>query len=73
MRFLSCQRPGDHLEFHAEMDLLVGLSACPGGDCSASHSSDEAACFPLLIEIYASDEPARATIGSGYDGTHGLG
>ena len=24
-------RPGDFLECHAEIDLLVGLSACPGG------------------------------------------
>ena len=24
-------RPGDYLEFYAEIDLLVGLSACPGG------------------------------------------
>lgn len=45
-------RKGDFLEFFAEIDLLGGLSACPGGDCSASHSSEEAACFPLLVEIY---------------------
>ena len=25
-------RPGDHLEFFAEIDLLGALSACPGGD-----------------------------------------
>ena len=66
-------RPGDFLEFHAEMDLVVGLSACPGGDCSATHSSDEAACFPLVIEIYASPESPRTTIGSGYNRTHGVG
>ncbi|HEX9857840.1 MAG TPA: DUF1989 domain-containing protein, partial [Paracoccaceae bacterium] len=35
-------RPGDYLEFFAEIDLLGGLSACPGGDCSAEHSSDSA-------------------------------
>ncbi|MDS7596897.1 DUF1989 domain-containing protein [Agrobacterium tumefaciens] len=45
-------RPGDYLEFFAEMDLLGGLSACPGGDCSASHSSDVAVCYPLKVEIY---------------------
>lgn len=44
-------RPGDYLEFFAEVDLLGVLSACPGGDCSASHSSDAAACYPLKIEI----------------------
>ncbi len=46
-------RPGDYLEFLAEIDLLGALSACPGGDCAASHSSDEATCAPLLVEIFA--------------------
>ncbi|MCG2644208.1 MULTISPECIES: urea carboxylase-associated family protein [Bradyrhizobium] len=52
-------RPGDFIEFFAEIDLLGALSACPGGDCSASHSSDAAACYPLKIEIF---EPDRATL-----------
>ena len=46
-------RAGDYLEFFAEIDLLGALSACPGGDCSAEHSSDAAACYPLHVEIYA--------------------
>ena len=29
-------RPGDYMEFFAEIDLLGALSACPGGDCAAS-------------------------------------
>jgi uncharacterized protein len=45
-------RPGDYLEFFAEIDLLGALSACPGGDCGAEHSSDVAACFPLKVEVY---------------------
>ncbi|WP_205769585.1 DUF1989 domain-containing protein [Microvirga sp. KLBC 81] len=45
-------RPGDYLEFFAEIDLLGALSACPGGDCSSEHSSDVAVCHPLLVEIY---------------------
>jgi len=45
-------RPGDFLEMFAEIDLLGCLSACPGGDCSSEHSSDEALCYPLLVEIY---------------------
>lgn len=68
-------RPGDFIEFFAEVDLLGALSACPGGDCSAEHSSDVAACFPLLVEVFA---PAPATLEnwqpparSGYDRTHG--
>ena len=46
-------RPGDFIEFCAEIDLLAALSACPGGDCSASHSSDAQACFPLTVQVFA--------------------
>lgn len=52
-------RPGDYLEFFAEIDLLGGLSACPGGDCSAQHSSDAAACYPLLVEVF---KPAQGAL-----------
>ena len=45
-------RPGDFLEFFAEIDLLCALSACPGGDCGAGHSDDAAQCHPLKVEIY---------------------
>ncbi len=48
-------RPGDFIEFFAEIDLLGALSACPGGDCGEVHSSDAAKCSPLLVEVY---EPA---------------
>lgn len=68
-------RPGDYLEFFAETDLLGGLSACPGGDCSTEHSSDEAACFPLEVEIFRSNAPALADwtppAPSSYVRTHG--
>jgi uncharacterized protein len=46
-------RPGDFIEFFAEIDLLGALSACPGGDCGDVHSSDQAKCSPLLVEVYA--------------------
>jgi len=67
--------PGDYLEFFAEVDLLGGLSACPGGDCSAEHSSDAAACYPLLVEVFAPvvaalEGWARPSV-NGYDGSHG--
>jgi uncharacterized protein len=52
-------RAGDFIEFFAEIDLLGALSACPGGDCSATHSNDVAACHPLKIEIF---EPNPASI-----------
>ena len=45
-------RIGDYIEFSSEIDLLAGLSACPGGDCSLSHSSDDAVCYSLKVEIY---------------------
>ena len=68
-------RPGDHLEFFAEIDLLGALSACPGGDCSAEHSSDAAACHPLLIEVFAPEAGALEGWASppvnGYDRSHG--
>ena len=68
-------RPGDYLEFFAETDLLGALSACPGGDCSAQHSSDVAECFPLLVEVFTSDPAALANwhspLPSPYDGSHG--
>lgn len=69
-------RPGDYLEFHAEVPLLAGLSACPGGNCSAEHSSDVAACYPLLIEVHDPGAEARAAHvlpgPSPYDRSHGL-
>ena len=69
-------RPGDYLEFFAEIDLLGALSACPGGDCSAEHSSDAAACHPLRVEILRPDPaalgPWTAPARSGYDRSHGL-
>jgi len=50
----SPARVGDYLEFRAEIDLLGVLSACPGGDCSSTHSSDKANCHALKVEIFES-------------------
>ena len=73
----SPARPGDFIELFAEIDLLAGLSACPGGDCGAGHSSDSARCWPLQVEIYrprdehlAGWSPASK---SAYGGGHGAG
>jgi uncharacterized protein YcgI (DUF1989 family) len=69
-------RPGDFIEFFAEIDLLGALSACPGGDCGAEHSSDTAACYPLKVEVFKPAEgglsgwqPAKP---SPYPRTHGV-
>ena len=68
-------RPGDYIEFFAEIDLLGALSACPGGDCSSTHSSDAAACHPLLVEIFESADGTldgwKSPPQSGYDRSHG--
>lgn len=67
-------RPGDYIEMFAEIDLLVGLSACPGGDCGSEHSSDVVTCYPLGIEVYkpVADlgdwQPASV---NNYDRSHG--
>ncbi len=68
-------RPGDYIEFFAEIDLLGNLSACPGGDCSTTHSSDQAACHPMRVDIF---KPADGALGAwspparnSYDRTHG--
>jgi hypothetical protein len=70
-------RPGDYLEFFAEIDLIVGLSACPGGDCSEEHSSDKTTCYPLLIEVFDPSQEAREAhrppASSAYDQSHGRG
>jgi uncharacterized protein YcgI (DUF1989 family) len=67
-------RPGDHLEFFAEIDLLGALSACPGGDCGSAHSSDAVACHPLRIEIYRPKAPPAGWVSptpNAYPRTHG--
>jgi len=68
-------RPGDYIEFFAEIDVIGGLSACPGGDCGSEHTSDVAPCHPLKVEVYA---PASGALDAwqspppnGYDRTHG--
>lgn len=52
-------RPGDFIEFFAEIDLLAALSACPGGDCGEVHSTDLARCSPLLVEVFAPLAPPK--------------
>jgi uncharacterized protein YcgI (DUF1989 family) len=68
-------RPGDYIEFFAEIPLLGALSACPGGDCGSEHSSDGTACHPLLLQVF---KPENSELSSwhppainGYDQSHG--
>ena len=42
-------KPGDYIEFRAEIDCLVGLSNCPEDqltDCNARH------CTPMKVEVF---------------------
>ncbi|MEZ5751582.1 MAG: DUF1989 domain-containing protein [Paracoccaceae bacterium] len=68
-------RPGDYIEFLAEIDVMGVLSSCPGGDCGSEHSSDVVRCYPLLVEVF---EPAPGSLAgwappvpNGYDRSHG--
>lgn len=73
-------RPDDYLEFFAEIDLLGVISACPGGDCGASHSDSSVPCYPLLVEIFQPSEKYNKDIldnwhspdVSKYKGEHGI-
>lgn len=77
----SPARPGDYLEFFAEIDLLCALSACPGGDLSVDLWGPDTqdplpTCKPLHVEVYDVDtvlvdrwEPPRSP---DYRGMHGL-
>jgi uncharacterized protein YcgI (DUF1989 family) len=58
----------DYLEFFAEQDVLMALSACPGGDLSAWGWGEGGAgeegekksmldcCRPLRVEVYTLDD-----------------
>tara|TARA_B110000438_G_scaffold264392_1_gene277028 strand:+ start:1315 stop:2145 length:831 start_codon:yes stop_codon:yes gene_type:complete len=52
----SPTKPGDHLEFFAEVNLLGVLSSCPGGDCGSEHSSDNAKCYPLKVTTFSTTQ-----------------
>ncbi|WP_293781594.1 urea carboxylase-associated family protein [uncultured Aeromicrobium sp.] len=80
-------RPGDYLEFFAEIDLLCALSTCPGGDLSVHMWGPQAAtteeqlehCHPLGVQVFKVDEtalshwrPPQPAAYQGQRGRHGL-
>ena len=73
----SPARKGDFIELFAEIDLLAGLSTCPGGDCGSGHSSDAAQCHPLRVEVFRPREKTlegwQRARPSTYAGGHGAG
>jgi uncharacterized protein YcgI (DUF1989 family) len=77
----SPARSGDYIEFFAEIDLLLALSTCPGGDLSVSLWGPDAAdpltvCHSLGVAVY--DLPEGLLDGweppktAQYRGMHGL-
>jgi len=54
-------KPGDYVEFYAEMDLVVGVSVCPFGDGSATPMMyGEGVVRPLAVETYDTGIEPRA-------------
>ncbi len=47
-------KPGDYIEFYAEMDLLVAVSACPAGDGLRDIATGKGEAHPLGVEVYES-------------------
>lgn len=81
------ERPADHFEFFAEIDLLCALSTCPGGDLSVHMWGPEAAsteeqlehCHPLNVEVFSVSQealegwvPPVPAAYQGQAGRHGL-
>ena len=70
-------RPGDFIEFFAEIDLLGALSACPSGDCGANLPPGTAVCHPLRVDVFRCEAGAlegwQSPARSGYGGRHGAG
>jgi len=69
-------RPGDFLEFFAEIDLLGALSACPAGDCAIREPGEEWSCYPLRVDIFRPRKGALAgwtpPSRNPYAGDHGV-
>jgi uncharacterized protein YcgI (DUF1989 family) len=72
---------GDYFEIFAEVDLLVALSTCPGGDLSVplwgpgAHDPVEV-CRPIGVEVYKIDDEVltgwQPPLLPEYAGSHGL-
>ena len=74
-------KPGDYIEFFAEMDVLMALSTCPGGDLSAwafGGAGDMlATCRPLGVTVWKiTDQDIlndwKQPVSQAYEGMHGI-
>lgn len=82
----SPAKNGDHIDLFAEMDLLMALSACPGGDLSRwdwgegakdGDAGMEDCCRPLKVEVLRTEDhdALKSWSESEYDtykGRHGM-
>jgi uncharacterized protein len=80
----SPAKPGDYFELFCELDLLLAVSTCPGGDLSVPiwgpGSGEEPKCHPVLLEVFSVDPalleawrpPARAAYSGMHGARHGL-
>ncbi|AAS54502.2 AGR013Cp [Eremothecium gossypii ATCC 10895] len=66
----SPAKPGDYIEFFAEVDLLCAISTCPGGDLSMwgwgegavganekNVTDMSSVCRPVRVEVFELDDP----------------
>jgi uncharacterized protein YcgI (DUF1989 family) len=79
----SPARVGDHFELFCELDLLMAVSTCPGGDLSVPiwgpGSGGEPHCHPVQLEVFGVDpallegwSPPAPAAYTGLHGRHGL-
>ena len=80
----SPARRGDYVEFFCEIDVLMALSTCPGGDLSVwgfgedSEKKMKDVCRPLKVEIFAIEAEEQVLEGRespkvpAYKGMHGM-
>lgn len=72
-------RPGDHVDLLAEIDLLMAISLCPGGDLAVplwgEGSDAEPNCNPLRVEVLQLPDAAldgwSPATRAAYVGVHG--
>ncbi|KAL9115157.1 MAG: hypothetical protein Q9227_000951 [Pyrenula ochraceoflavens] len=66
----SPAKAGDYIEFFAEIDCLVALSACPGGDLSqwgfGKGKEMESVCRELKVDVFKIEESEKEQVLEGW-------
>lgn len=80
-------KPGDYFECFSEIDILIAISACPGGDLSQWGWGEDKdnleglkmldCCRPLGVEVYRLNDQSvldlwKSPLTANYKGNHGL-